>query len=136
MTPPQKPGWLEPNEDATSHRMVSRGFRVLAITAVVTLIGAGAIFAQPQEVIVANTSGTAAVLNTAQQDSTVTPPILNFPAVGALSEDDEDFFDFYDFYGFDDDDFDDDEEDDDFDDDEDDEDEEDDEDDEDEEDDD
>ena len=109
MTPPQRPEWLEPNEDTKSHRKTQRRLPVLALSVAFTLIGAGAIFAQPQEVIVANTSGSVAVLNTAQQDSSVIPPILDFPAVGTFSDDDEDF---YGLYGFDEDDFDDDDEDD------------------------
>ena len=117
MTPPQAPEWLEPSHDAKSHRKARRRLPVLALSAAFTLIGAGAIFAQPQEVTAANTTASVAVLNTAQLDSSVTPPILNFPAVATLSEDDEDLFDFYGFYGFDEDDFDEDEDEDDFDDD-------------------
>ena len=116
MTPPQTPEWPEPNEDSQSRPKARRRLPVLALSAAFTLIGAGAIFAQPQEVPVANTTASVTVLNTAQQNSSVTPPILNFPAVATLSEDDEDFFDFYGFYGFDEDDFDEDEEEDDFDD--------------------
>ena len=107
MKPSQKPEWLEPNNDATSHRKARRRLPVLALSAAFTLIGAGAIFAQPQEVIVAQTSGSIEVLNTAQQDPIVTLPILNVPVVGTLSSDDEDFFDFYGINSFDDDDFDD-----------------------------
>ena len=110
MTPPQRPEWLELNEGPKFQR--KRRLPVLALSAAFTLIGAGAIFAQPQEVPVANTTASVTVLNTAQQDSSVTSPILNFPAVATLSEDDEDFFDFYGFYGFDEDDFDDEDEDD------------------------
>ena len=100
----QKPEWLEPNDDAKSHRKVSRGVPVLALVAAATLIGVGAIFAQPQAPSVANTEGSVAVLNTAQQDSTATTPILNFPAVGTFSDDEEDFYGFYGFFGLDDDD--------------------------------
>ena len=112
MTSPQRPEWPEPNDDSQSRPKARRRLPVLALSAAFTLIGAGAIFAQPQEVPVANTTASVAVLNTAQQDSSVTPLILNFPAVATLSEDDEDFFDFYGFYGFDEDDFDDEDEDD------------------------
>ena len=118
----QTPEWLEPNDDAISHRKVSRGVPVLALVAAATLIGVGAIFAQPQAPSVVNAEGSVAVLNTATQDSTATTPILNFPAVGTFSDDDEDFYGFYGFFGFDDDD-DEDEEDDEDDDDDDDEDE-------------
>ena len=87
MTTPQKPEWLKPKGKTTSRLKILRGIPVLAFTATATFIGVGTIFAQPQEVIVAHTTGSVAVLNTAPQDSTVTPPILEFPAVGTLSDD-------------------------------------------------
>lgn len=56
MTPLQKPEWLElaDNDNSTSLRKVSRGLPVLALVATAAILGVGAIFAQPQELSVAN----------------------------------------------------------------------------------
>lgn len=111
MTSPQKPKLLRLKVDSGSRRKVLKGVPILAITVAITFIGGGAIFAQTQEVIVANTSGNVAALDTPQQNSTVTPPILNFPSAGTLS-DDEGFLDSHGFSYFDDEDDEDDYEDD------------------------
>ena len=103
MTTPQSPERLEPSDKGKSHRQAQRRLPVLALSAAFTLVGAGAIFATPQEVIVAHTSGSVAASNTSQLDSSVTPAILIPPVVGTLSEDDEDLFDYYGLLGFDDD---------------------------------
>jgi len=106
----QKPEWLElaDNDNAASLSKVSRRLPILALVATAAIVGAGAVFAQPQELSVANAdSNITTTSQTAQQDSTVATPIINIPTVGAVPAEDDDFEDLYDD-DFDDDDFDDD----------------------------
>lgn len=99
MKPSPKPEWLElsANDNATFHRRASRGLPVLALVATAAIIGAGAVFAQPQVLPVANAdTNVITTSQTAQLDSTVATPTINIPTVGTVPAEDEDFEDLYD----------------------------------------
>jgi len=71
MTPTPRPQWLElaNNDKATSPGKVSKGLPVLALVATAAIIGVGTIFAQPQELSLANADSNVAATQTAQQVS-------------------------------------------------------------------
>jgi len=89
MTPLQKPEWLElaDNDNATSLRKVSRGLPVLALVVTAAIVGAGAIFAQPQELSVANAdSNITTTSQTAQQVVTSDPVPVTVDSVATTNE--------------------------------------------------
>lgn len=89
MTPLQKPEWLElaVNDNSTSLRKASRGLPILALVATAAIIGAGAIFAQPQELSVANAdSNVATTSQTTPQAVTSDPVPVTVNPVTATNE--------------------------------------------------
>ena len=56
MNPGQKPEWIELADSDTpiKHHKIIKGLPILAVVVTTAIIGAGAIFAQPQELSVAN----------------------------------------------------------------------------------
>ena len=56
MKPVQKPEWiaLADSDKSMTPRHLTRGLPILAVAITVAIIGAGSIFAQPQELSVAN----------------------------------------------------------------------------------
>ena len=83
MTPPEKPEWIEiaDNDNAASVRRVSKKLPILAIVAVATVIGVGALFGQTQEESPASAVETIAPTVQATQASQTSSPASEAPAV-------------------------------------------------------
>jgi len=88
MTPDKKPEWfqLADADNSASTRKISKGLPIMALVAVASIIGVGAIFAQPQEQSPANATETVApaVVNSTQtsaKSETVAPANTDAPAV-------------------------------------------------------
>ena len=87
MTPDKKPEWfqLADADNSASIRKISKGLPIMALVAVAAIIGAGAIFAQPQEQSPASATETLApaVVESTQistQSESVPASINNAPA--------------------------------------------------------
>lgn len=78
MNPGQKPEWIElaDSDKAIKHRQISKGLPILAIAITAAIIAAGTIFAQPQQLSVANADPAVA---TSSQNSDQVAPVA--PAV-------------------------------------------------------
>jgi len=76
MNPGQKPEWIElaDSDKAIKHRQMSKGLPILAVAITAAIIGAGTIFAQPQELSVASADP---IVATATQNSDQGAAIAN-----------------------------------------------------------
>jgi len=82
MNPGQKPEWIElaDSDKAIKHRQLSKGLPILAVAITAAIIGAGTIFAQPQELSVASADP---VVSTSTQNSDQSASVV--PAIGNAS---------------------------------------------------
>ena len=71
----QKPEWIElaDSDTAIKHHKIIKGLPILAVVITTAIIGAGAIFAQPQELSVANADP---IVATSSQNSDQVAPVV------------------------------------------------------------
>ena len=92
MNPGEKPEWigLADSDKAIKHRQISKGLPILAIAITAAIIAAGTIFAQPQQLSVANADPNVATSSqNSDQVAPVVPDVANTESTQAATADSE-----------------------------------------------